>query len=40
MAAADNFPAFNSAVAELTVKVRALITDVTATHATLGPEVE
>lgn len=39
MAAADNFPEFNAAVAELTLKVQALIADVTGTHATLGPEV-
>jgi hypothetical protein len=39
MAAADNYPQFNAAVAELTLKVQALISDVTDAHATLGPEV-
>lgn len=39
MAAADNFPAFNAAVAELTVKVQALITDVSGAQTSLGPEV-
>lgn len=39
MAAADNFPAFNAAVAELTLKVHALIIDVSGAQATLGPEV-
>jgi len=39
MAAADNFPAFNAAVAELTLKVQALITDVSGAQASLGPEV-
>lgn len=39
MGAADNFPAFNAAVAELTIKVQALITDVSGAQASLGPEV-
>lgn len=39
MAAADNFPLFNAAVAELTLKVQALIGDVSGAQASLGPEV-
>lgn len=39
MAAADNFPLFNQAVTELTLKVQTLISDVGNAQASLGPEV-
>lgn len=39
MAAADNFPLFNQAVAELTLKVQTLVADVGGAQASLGPEV-
>ena len=39
MSAADNFPAFNAAVAELTLKVQSLIEDLTEGQINLGPEV-
>lgn len=39
MSAAENFPAFNAAVAELTLKVQSLIADLTEGQINLGPEV-
>lgn len=39
MSTAENFPAFNAAVAELTLKVQSLVSDVAGAQANLGPEV-